>query len=387
MTSVGKASREKPMSSQAIVCYQYGIEVSPFLKNVCSYLYDHGFGTTDVFVDDLYRDQQFCLPGGRIINLAAVRRTGGTRTFFRPWWSNRRKFQEFVSQYLEDYSLIFAVDFPALDVLHQASFDLSRVVYLSLESIDYLKKFNKKYVRQLLSQCAVRVIQNAGRAADVNNFLGSHDDYLLFPVSKRPITAVQRCQDGPVRFVYSGYFSEWSGVREFVSAFIRGEAFKNAELVLHGHAMGTESYLDSVKKMIDGIPNIKLDLRYMDDTEHDKFLSGFDIGLAPYLNVSDSANLRHVLTSSGKVASYLWNGLAVVTNVNAPEVCHPPFIHVPDIVSCSISEILTRFVPEKDKYRKSALDFAGQIYNFDKYMIRLESLAGFSNGSKEQNVE
>lgn len=361
------------MNRQAIVSYRYAIEVSPFLKNLCSYLYDHGFGATDIIVDDLHRDRTFSPHGGRVISLAVCEPALKGRLRW-PWLSNRRKFQMFAGQHLQGASLIFAVDFPALDILYRANIDLEKVVFLSLESVDYFKRFNSGYVRKLLGKCALRVIQNAERARDLNSFLGSQHEYFLFPVSKRPIPLVQRQRDTPVRMIYSGYFSEWSGIREFVKAFIRNAPHNQVELVLHGHAMGTGAYLKEIKNLINNVPNISIDTRYMDDSMHDDFLSGFDIGVAIYLNVSGSVNFNNVLTSSGKVASYLWNGLAVVTNVQAPEVSHPPFIHVPELGNCSVPELITKFVSNRKTYRQSALAMAVERYDFDTYMSRLTKL-------------
>lgn len=121
------------------------------------------------------------------------------------------------------------------------------------------------------------------------------------------------------------------------------------------------------------VPRKSVINNYMDDSQHAAFLSQFDVGLALYKKMSDSSNWQGLLFSSGKISSYLWSGLAVMTNIDHPLTKQAPFIYLPELTPENISGALEAYDKQREIYRSVALETARKYYNADLYLDKIKS--------------
>ena len=342
--------------------HRYAIEVSPTIKGLIGFLQEKGY-KINILTDHLYRNSSFSMKGVNIFILDAG-----------------LKYENYNS-ILNESAYIFAVEFPSLSNLSKIKHDLSNVVYLSLESTQFILNENKQTVLNLLNYCKFGVIQSTERQ---NDFLKYFDGNLELqfehlPVSIRPVKKTNEKSEGKI--IYSGYFSEWSGMREFLELFDRSRYGSFFDLTIQGHSMGTEDYEAELQKKITGYSNINIDGNYYNDEQHIKLLCGKNIGIAIYKKMDSSANWDNLLFSSGKIANYLWCGCAVITNIQHELTSKPPFIFIKDLNDSAGLDIgLNSYLDNTDLYIRESIKLANIYYNLDRYASKiLERLCKKSN--------
>lgn len=366
----------------AIISYNYSVETSPFIISVCSYLSDKGY-ETDIILDRLSRNYSFTIPNTKIIKLFSfwkfngiwkylVHRFNGVMDF------DNRLFASRLRKIIFGYDLVFCMEFWSLGAVSKTGFPLSKCIYCSLEGLACTRPFELEYVRQLISSCAFSIIASEERGKDIDKHLGINIDWEYVPVSIRTpaqLTGITKRiterKESTLRIIQSGYFAEWACLTGFLAAF-KMTGKDNVDLYLHGNKTGTEMYYKRILSQIEGMGNVTIDLNYYDSDTHLKFLSQFDIGLAFYKNYINSTDWDNLLFSSGKIASYLWAGLAVLTNIDHPHTQHPPFLYLNEITPACISEALETYKNNKERYRNAAVEHARKFYNLDIYMKKIE---------------
>lgn len=354
----------------AMVCYRYAFKVSPTLKNICSYLYDTEGTTVDVIVEDTRCDEPVEWPGARMIETGGK---AGFSYFLRPLLRRDKKtqYQRVLRERVGRYSRFFAVDFLALEMLNDAGQDLGKVIFLSLEGTDYMQHCDKRHASELLSRCALRVVQSRERADDINEYLSSSLSFEYLPVSCRFQELNRTPERGSLRLIYTGYFAEWACLTELLAAYRISTTFDIAPLLLQGHSFGTEQYLARVRDEAAGIAATTIDTSYYSDAAHAELLTKYHVGLAFYRNVHATANFDNLILSSGKIATYLWSGLAVLTNIRSEYSEQPPFVFVDLADPGSLRKAVERIDRERHLFREASYRMANSLYNFDPYMAAI----------------
>lgn len=286
--------------------------------------------------------------------------------------AEKKAFEIFLRESLVDYDIVFAAEFLSVAMLHNAGFDLSRVVCLNLEGADFIRHGQiKDFPIECLLHCAFFIAPSKERADDLQKYLGANLDFEYLPVSLRPVELKGRSHCDELNIIYSGYFAEWAGLLEFLDAYRKSGAYEYSSLLLQGHSIGTDGYLEAVRKAAEIVPRLKIDTSFYEDKDHMDLLAKQDVGVAFYKNLEGTENFTNLIFSSGKIASYLWSGLAVLTNVEAPETKDPPFIYVRDFSEHEIKQGL-RYVRDNRKlFRDSAYELASKKYNFDTCIKRI----------------
>lgn len=364
-------------SDTAMICYRYAFKVSPILKNICSYLYDVEGTTVEVIVDDIYCNEYVESSGVKIIET-------GNKPYYKYFlrllllMDKKSRFRHEVRSRISRYSRVFAVDFQALDILNTAGYDLSKVIFLSLEGTDYLQHYDKNYAAELLSRCALCLVQSRERAADINKYLSCSVEFQYLPVSCRFHALTRTPGRGRLQLIYSGYFAEWACLSEILSAYQESRSFEIASLLLQGHSIGTEDYLSRVKMEAAVVLAAAVDTSYYSDGAYSGLLAKCDVGLAFYRNIHATANFENLILSSGKIATYLWNGLAVLTNIRSEYTNKPPFIFVELSDPSGLRHAVERIVADREQFMNAAHEMANRVYNFDVHMAavydRIKSL-------------
>lgn len=379
---------------------KYAIEISPTLKSICSYLSEQTSRPVDVIIDDLHRNPSFTSPAMRLFQLKPAWLCGAHRP---------RKSRDIVSRarnrlsryaarlksalgdaivrrrlkrFRDSYDVIFCIEAATLLSLDRAGFDLSNVVYVSLEGTDSVRRRTSlPRVLALLKRCAFCTIQSKERRKGLESDLGGELDFEYLPVCGRPVPVSERATRQPdarqrPKIVHSGYFAKWSCLREFVAAYADSGLAADTPLYLQGHAMGTTSYLADIRRAADPLPLVWVDDSYYADEEHRDLLARYDIGVALYKNLSGSSNWENLIFSSGKIASYLWAGLAVITNLDAPLTASPPFLKVDEITPDEVRAAVERYAHDRELYAASAFAIAEEHYNFDRCMAKVMARIG-----------
>jgi hypothetical protein len=364
-------------SATSMICYRYAFKVSPILKNICSYLYDVEGTMVDVIVEDIYSDEKFESLGVKIVNT-------GDKSDYKFYlrllllMDKKSRFLHEVRSRINQYSRVFAVDFQSLDILHTAGYDLSKVIFLSLEGTDYLQHFDKSYAAEILARCALCIVQSRERADDINDYLSCSVEFEYLPVSCRFQTLDRSPGHGRLQLIYSGYFAEWACLSEFLAAYQESRSYEISSLLLQGHSIGTDEYLSRIKSEAAGIPATVVDTSYYSDVAHAGVLGQYDVGLAFYKNIHATANFENLILSSGKIATYLWNGLAVLTNIRSKYSNMPPFVFVDLSDPSGLSRAVERIDADRDLFMNAAHELADRVYNFDVHMaaihVRMQSL-------------
>jgi hypothetical protein len=370
----------------AIVSIRYGIEVSPVIKGIALYGQQRGDAVT-ILVDRLYRDPSFHLQGIQINTLvpvwlekvyANVRRwppfPGRGRILSALNWMREKEIVRKLRSRAKTFDFAFSVEMAALHFLAEAGFELGQAAFLSLESMDLLEHYDRRTANALLSQVAFCVIQSPEREKDLIDYLGTSLDFEFLPVSMTPPRHKRKRSQTEVktlRLVHSGYFAPWSNVLELVEAFLSPGSSDNVELVLQGHFMGTENYRDKVIDEARCSDRIRIDTHYYDDDAHAQFLAQFDMGIAFYSNVRGSKNWENLLFCSGKIAAYLWAGLAVITNIRHDLTRDAPFLYVENLRPDSLRKALDCYQAGPDRYHRAAIEIAERHYDIRKYLDRI----------------
>lgn len=371
-----------------LVSIRYSVEFSPVIKGMCSCLAEAGH-EVDIYVDDLLRDPDFELPGARVINAGSHFLLRAAKSFLgllgaKKWLRNME--QRFLlgdlSKIVGEYDWVLCAEANSLDLLLKAGADLSRMIYLSLESTQLFSLYTEKQedFKQALASMPFCVIQSPERGKGLEEGLGLDLDFAYLPVSLRPripeqAPSISEADNRPMRIVYSGYFAPWAKVIELVQAFGELEERNKVSLQLHGHAIGTEKYFQDVFSRAQNLKNVKVKRDFMDDESHAIFLDGFDIGIAFYgaehHNEMIAQNWQHLIFASGKIATYLWSGLAVLTNIDSPISRKPPFLYVDEISSEKLAAAIEEYSLNKELYGQAALDCAAEYYNLDRAMAQI----------------
>ncbi len=366
-TMMNKVEAAQSGNATAMICYRYAFKVSPILKNICSYLYDTEGTTVEVIVDDIYCEGPFESSGVKIIDT-------GTETYYKYLlrrlllMDKKSRFRHEVQSRVNKYSRVFAVDFQALDILNTAGYDFSKVIFLSLEGTDYLQHYDKAYVGELLSRCALCIVQSRERADDINHYLLCPVEFKYLPVSCRFQAFNRTPGRGRLQLLYSGYFAEWACLSEILEVYQSSRSFELSSLLLQGHSIGTENYVSRVRMEAAIVPSTSVDTSYYSDAAHAELLGRYDVGLAFYRNIHATANFENLILSSGKVATYLWNGLAVLTNIRSEYSNKPPFIFVDLSDSSGLRRAIERIDADRELFMTAAHEMANKVYNFDVHM-------------------
>lgn len=368
----------------AMICYQYAFKISPTLKNICSYLHDAEGTVVDLYVETTYcRQGEPCQwPGVQVIDSGA---DPFYRYFGRPLlrMDQRRQFLRVLEKNIGRYRRFFAVDFQALQMLYEVGADLSSVVFLSLESSDYMLRYDKAHVTELLTRCALRVVQSRERGDDLNKYLCAELLFEYLPVSSRYQPLPQAPPPGKLRLLYTGYFAEWACLTEFLEAYRKSGVHERTTLLLQGHALGTENYQARVAELADAMPDAAVDSSYYTEAAHASLIAGYDAGLAFYQNLTGSANFDNLILSSGKIAAYLWSGLPVLTNIRCDLSGRPPFVYVDLEDPATLKRAVDLVDRERDAFRRAAYEMANRVYHFDRYMSVLhEKMPGQATAGK-----
>ena len=381
----------------AILSYHYSVEFSPTIKALATYLAGQGH-RVEIFTDRLCRSKTFRLRG------VAVHTNSTTRPHFA---------RRLLSRMLRDFHLrppnprvgdgefrasalpqvrradwVICVDSHSLESLWRDGFNLRRVVYICLEGLQdfcYLSD-RPRVVKRLLTSCAFCIAASGARAADIMKELNATIDFEYLPVSLRPDTTPldprpRLSADGPIRLVYSGYFADWALLPDLVRAFqgiLRTIPF--ATLLLQGHHVYTDDHVDMIRGLVRQVPGVTIDTAFYNDGEHRELLCQHDVGIALYAHQGHEAaqtnpwvydNWQNLLFSSGKIASYLWAGLPVLTNIRDAACDRPPFLKVSDISARALIDAVGRLFEQQAVYRSAARRCADEHYNFDRHMDRI----------------
>ena len=68
-----------------------------------------------------------------------------------------------------------------------------------------------------------------------------------------------------------------------------------------------------------------------------------DIGVALYSNVNNTINWQNLIFSSGKIANYLWAGLAIITNIESDITLKPPFLKISNLEPRELNQALQQY--------------------------------------------
>ncbi|GBG57989.1 hypothetical protein SPFL3102_01709 [Sporomusaceae bacterium FL31] len=368
--------------------YKYTVDISPTIKGIISYLTDKNM--MDTFITDRLYSSSFRF--SEIINIEIIpqwldsifnffkgffRSTPKSNIFIRALRKLMAKIEYFwiVSKLkkIKKTDIVFCMEFHSLFMLYKAGFPLSQVVYFSLECEAIIEEYKKCNVQDILLQCAFCVIQSPERAQDLINDLGVKLEFEYLPVSLRPIHANSTSTRGDseeLKIIYSGYIATWSCIKEFLNAY-KDIQCGSSKVVLQGHAMGSEVYFNEVSLMSNRINNLEIDSNYYNDEEHIKLLADFDMGLALYPSNEQSPNWNNLIFSSGKIATYLWAGLPIITNVKSPITKCPPFLYIDEITTNCLENAFKLYSKDKMKYKLAAKECANKFYNLDFYMDKI----------------
>jgi hypothetical protein len=287
------------------------------------------------------------------------------------------------------------VEFASLDAVARTGFPLSKAIYLFLEGIACTRPFNRDYVKTMLTNCAFCIIASEERGRDIDKHFGLALDFEYVPVSMRPplrkeILANKKgsVEKGELNIVYSGYIAEWSCLGEFIELYRRLPMFERSRLCIHGHKMGTKRYYKAVVAKVKGMKGVTVDQSYYVGEGYHEFLSRFDIGLAFYKNYINSSDWDNLMFSSGKIASYLWAGMAVMTNILHPLSMRPPFLYVESINEVAVSDAILHYHVDREGYQKAARECAAKFYNIEVYMDRvIDRIEGMGGRGDEREVQ
>lgn len=381
----------QPQPTVTVVVRRYGLETSPTVKGICAYFADRGTRCL-IITDELLRERSFTIPGTELL-IAVPHRWSTAREESAARWLKRvpflrgrllqrvremfrigreQRFRAALAATIPADSIIYCIEFHSLRSALASGIDPSSIVYVSLELEQQMLPYPAEECRRQLESCRGCIVQSQERAADLNRFLGSSIQFSLLPVSRIPAPGTPRKASERVSLVFSGYFARWSCLEETVSAFLSLHSPSVRSLMVQGHAVGTEEYYGTVQRMAATDDRITLTTDYFDDDAHLQFLRGFDIGLALYQPDSDIANWNNLVLSSGKIATYAWAGLAIITNIDAPMTKVPPFLFVPSITAEELGRCVELYAGDREQYHRASRELAERYYDLFARMRPIE---------------
>jgi hypothetical protein len=358
----------------AIACIGYSVEFTPMLLNLATLSVERGYDV-HVITDNLERDKDYHNHGFKVISMRIGNfsiRSKRLRKIFNKIRLNIVT-QIFKLRYTK-YDQYIAIEGGSLHCLEISKIPPDKILFVFLENTKILDRFfaiNKK-LPDFISKIPHYIIASKEREIDIRKKINLSGQSHLIPVSLRPVKQSNLTRDDEaVNVIYSGYFAEWAKVLEILKVFQRISNYNR--LSLQGHHVGTDRYLQKVLDELSSNNNnkISIDTSYYETESHIQYLSGFSFGLALYGTYSSDDNWDNLIFSSNKIATYLWSGLPVVTNISHPITLKPPFIYIEDITESEMSDAIDFYLLNRKLLHESALKFAQQYYNFDLHSRNL----------------
>jgi len=189
--------------------------------------------------------------------------------------------------------------------------------------------------------------------------------------------------------LFMGSISKWSCIDKILS--ISGSLPKDWVIVFHDRYGDSKNKVSQITN-IDKMQNVYFSNMQVNTTETMyKLVHNADIGLALYCpdfsSIYTGDNLKYIGFASGKISTYLQNGLPVITTKN-------------DILSKKLSNCKAGFtinnmdeiIPILEGYRRNtlnnnAIDFFDKYLNFDNYKTGLLELTRISSKREDKYGE
>lgn len=362
------------MPRSVIVSIRYAVETSPTVKNLAQLLHASGHEVV-IVIDMFYRNVQFQPDYAEVVSLKDSLPLNALRLMNRLPFGKAALGKYFMrrelKRQLQGADHLFLVEAFSLGALMDVGVDVSRAAFMFLENTQMLSIVaqTQPRVQEEVLKCAVHIIQSKERGADVNRALNASLSFSYLPVSLRPLSALPSPNGDTLKVVFSGYFAPWSQVLETIDLAHALRTKLSLTLTMRGHIVGDSDYLDQVKQKMDAL-NVHdiatLDTSYLSDADHLPFLASHHVGVAFY-GPAESDNWENLIFSSGKIATYLWAGLPVLTDVDDALTYDWPFINIKQHSLETITAMLREVVAHPETYRAKARAMAEQYYNFDAH--------------------
>lgn len=363
-----------------VVSIDYTVEISFTVKNLCAYFRDRGYAV-NLVTDSLIRSD-FHIQGVSVFNLKCEKVAPQRFALINSWLEYRRnkKLSKSLRKLMAPDATILCIEAKSLFALNSAQVELGKVVYFFLENLQVVDSVTKgrALFETLVTKCKTLVIQSKERGKDVNDDLSVPLNYVYMPVSFRPEYSTQKVlpAKGEIKMIYSGYIAEWAMLLPFIESLQGLPCEMQWSLTIHGHAIGTEHYLDKLNNyvQVNGMGHkVNYDPTFIEDEGYAQYLSQYDVGVAFYGSGDNSSNWKNLIFSSGKIASYLWAGLGIITNIREDISEKAPFLLVEQFQTAVVEKIMGEFLKAPDTYYRTSREFAQLHYNFDTYALRLEN--------------
>jgi hypothetical protein len=368
-----------------IVAIEYPIETCSAIKNLSTYLRDKKLGG-DIIIHNLDVDNNFKIEEVKIYNLKSpmVELKRFNLWKFNALLNNLRllSFSYRLQKSLLKYDYLFAFEAKSLTVINRSGYPLDKVIYWFLENTNIVTAagIDFNHFSTLLSKSKKLIIQSRERGDDVNNDLNKTFKFEYVPISGRPLNDLPIKMNNVFKIIYSGYICEWSMLIPIVNALINLKF--DYHLTIRGHFIGTEYYLNDLKKLIfenNLESNITIETNYLTDEEHSLYLTQFDCALGLYKITDNTSNWRNLIFTSGKISTYLWAGLPIITNVCHELTKKEPFFYIENVNETSILNAFTVIHEENKLYKKQAFITAHKYYNFDNYIDTIIPLLNYNS--------
>lgn len=362
------------MPRSVIVSIRYAVETSPTVKNLAQLLRACGHDVV-IVIDMFYRNVQFQPDYAQVVSLKDSLPLNALRLINRIPFGKEAIAKYFMRRELkrqvQKADHLFLVEAFSLGAVMEVGTDVSRAAFMFLENTQMLSIVaqTQPRVNQEVLKCAVHIIQSKERGADVNRSLNAALNFSFLPVSLRPVAALAAPRGDTLKIVFSGYFAPWSQVLETLDLVHQLRTMLPLQLNMRGHIVGDSDYLDQVKQKMDALQLhdiATLDTTYLSDAEHLPFLASHHVGVAFY-GPAESDNWENLIFSSGKIATYLWAGLPVLTDVDDDLTADWPFINIKKHSITQVASMLREAVAQPEDYRAKARAMAQQYYNFDAH--------------------
>jgi len=304
----------------------------------------------------------------------------------------QRLYQYGVGRNARKFDFFIACDAISFRCLLANDVSPSQIIVPLLEGLEPFSEYSTRLsaLRTLLAQCRFTIVASEDRGLSFEDSLQGKLNYRIMPVSLRgkfarnAVPQFAPCHSekaNTLRLVQSGYFAPWTMLFEVAGSLAN---VSDVEMVFQGHAMAAEDTLVRFSRCINDMPHMSIDSRFFADDDHLRFLSSFDAGIAcyPEATADDSfvaTNWRNLLYSSGKIATYLWAGLPVITNIVCEETRSWPFLYVSQMNASAFQLALAEIRDHRLGLRRAAREFAESHFEMDK---SLNNIFGFLHHEK-----
>lgn len=357
----------------ALLSIHYRFEAAPVIKGIASYLTHSGY-KVDLITGLTSYGKSVNVECEEVIRLIDVDYTEKVGKFLLPLahMFKRSQIDRRWKKIQSNYYLALCIEMESIDLLGRSGWPLQRAVFFSMESYCSFRKKSKPYINSLLERSLMRVIQSEERAKDLEEYLSHTFNWMYLPVSIRPVestASTELINPDNVALVYSGYFAMWACLKEFVSSFrANPQIDSNVSCFLQGHHDGTDDYFHQIKGIVESDNRFTIDDSFYDDKEHMELMQKFDISVCFYKDDLGDINWNHILFASGKIATSLWCGLAILTNIKSELTLNPPFLYVENITSEAVYQQIEHYKTNRELFKRAAIGFANKYYNLDAYM-------------------